>query len=585
MKISLNRFHIIDCVDYNTPFCVLQEIIRCLGMSIELEDIEGNVDQMIGYMQATEIEVPFSESNDYTEDDLAKISTFVSQKDTTWGDENLMKALRHLIEFTECIDLNIQYGPKTNDCPLSHDATMLYIHCMKHNIDIKNTDTFEDLVVYTKLTFAKTGALLDALSTKACTSTKGGIINMIKVKRNDEPEFCFSDIEPTRMQQLKNSVISRCIMTDEEAIVETAREFGIDISESSRPSREIIELKKGLKFHIDDNFTRNYKLNPIYYNMTRFWKTHLSCLYTQKMEMKLLDNECVNHQEISDPKQFLYELTLTKNIYQGVIPGLNVTETYVYRTPISELNSRHLLTYGVLQNKDMIVLTASEISSFFKSHCDFRDFKNEGQIISERNMNKLSMICKQFPHEEEFLDLLQTIEDTKTLGTIVNGSMREFIAHCKSSDTTTTQKINNVITKLFFLAMSMRGWNGNDEYPLTEQQCQNYTERFEQIEDVSTEGLREIIHLINELPDATKIMVKGLPLIKLSERDKMYYRSTNPDEGLTLYDRLVLISTKPDSIYACMRLSSNYLAATAQYYNALINSKNFFNIKELEFIQ
>lgn len=585
MKISLNRFHIIDSVDYNTPFCVLQEIIRCLGMSIELEDIEGNVDQMIDYMQNTEIEVPSSESNDYTEEELAKISTFVSQTDTTWGDENLMKAFRHLIEFTECVDLNIHYGPKTNDHPLSHDATMLYIHCMKYNIDIKNTDTFEDLVVYTKLTFAKTEALLDALSTKACMSTKGGIINMIKVKRNDEPEFSFSDIEPTKMQQLKNSVNSRSILTDEEAIVETAREFGIDISESSRPSREIIELKKGLKFHIDDNFTRNYKLNPLYYDMTRFWKTHLSCLYTQKMEMKLLDNECVNYQEISDPKQFLYELTLTKNIYQGIIPGLNVNQTYVYRTPISELNPRHLLTYGVLQNKDMIVLTASEITNFFKSHCDFRDFKNEGQIISERNMKKLSMICKQFPQEEEFLDLLQTIQDTKTLGTIVNGSMREFIAHCKTSGETTTRKINNIITKMFFLAMNMRGWTGDTEYPLSEDKCKDYAERFEQIEEVSTNGIRELIQLINELPDVTKIMVKGLPLIKLSERDKTYYRSSNPDEGLTFYDRLILISSKPDSIYACMRLSSNYLASTAQYYNALINSMNFFDINKLEFIQ
>ena len=83
----------------------------------------------------------------------------------------------------------------------------------------------------------------------------------------------------------------------------------------------------------------------------------------------------------------------------------------------------------------------------------------------------------------------------------------------------------------------------------------------------------------------TKIMVKGLPLIKLSERDKTYYRSSNPDEGLTFYDRLILISSKPDSIYACMRLSSNYLAATAQYYNALINSMNFFDINKLEFIQ
>ena len=237
MKISLNRFHIIEEVDYNTPLCVLQEIIRCLGMSIELEDIPGNVDQMIEYMKTAEVEIEISDTDDYSEEDLGKISTFVSQTDTTWSNENLILAFRHLVNFVECKDLNIEYGPKTNEHPLSHDATMLYMHCLRHNIDIKNTDTFEDLVVYTKLTFANTGALLDALTTKACTSNKGGIINMIKVRRKEQPGFVFSDVPPERVQQLKNSMISRCILTDEEAVIVTAREFGIDISESSRPSR------------------------------------------------------------------------------------------------------------------------------------------------------------------------------------------------------------------------------------------------------------------------------------------------------------------------------------------------------------
>ena len=89
-------FHLIESVDYNTPFCVLQEIIRCLGMSIETQDIEGNVDQMIEYMQTAEIEIPHSEEDQHSEEDLAKIATFVSQTDTTWSNENLLKAFHHL---------------------------------------------------------------------------------------------------------------------------------------------------------------------------------------------------------------------------------------------------------------------------------------------------------------------------------------------------------------------------------------------------------------------------------------------------------------------------------------------------------
>ena len=81
------------------------------------------------------------------------------------------------------------------------------------------------------------------------------------------------------------------------------------------------------------------------------------------------------------------------------------------------------------------------------------------------------------------------------------------------------------------------------------------------------------------------MIIKSLPLIKLSEKDKSYYRNTNSDEGLTFYDRLMLISTNPDSIYSCLRLSSNYIIATSQYYNALINGKQYIDITKLDFIQ
>lgn len=573
----------IDDINHNTPYIVIQEILRCIGDDIEIKDIEPNFNTIVEHIKNYENDIEIGE--EYDENTLNEISLFVSQEETNWDNTNLMKAFNNLVEFDNVIDQNFTVGPKTNDNPLSYDATMLYSFCSEKGINTSKEDSIEDLSIYVKLSFAKRNILLDALSTKLSQTDKFSLINILRNTKRNKKDHVFSDNSINVLRSLKNNDTERYLVTDEEAIFIAFKKYNKDISQSSCPSRELIQLQKGESFTLDDNFSRKYKLNPIFYDVNRFWKSHLSGLYTEKNITTLLNNECVNHSDISDPKQFLYETTLTKGIYQGIIPGCRYNETYVLKTPFEELNSKYIISYGILNTNELIALTPEEIISFLNVHKDFRDFINEGEIMTERNIKKLILICKNFPHEKSFTDLLYTIRDIRLLGNVVNSKMKEFINYLKSSDQITKENINKIFDKLFNVSMYMRGWDGNSEYPLQESKCKNYAERYDDIENVVLEKVRDINETINSLSDTTKIIIKSLPLIKLSEKDKSYYRSTNYEEGLSFYERLMLISTNPDSIYACLRLSSNYLASTAQYYNALVNSKNYINIKELEFIQ
>ena len=570
-------------INHKTPYIVIQEIIRCNGSDLEIDDIEKNFNIISDHLKTYDFEI--ETDDEYDEDTLDRISLFVSQKETNWDEKNLMKAFNSIVEYDNIIDENFTFGPKTNENPLSYDATMLYSFCVEHGIDTSKEDTIEDLSIYVKLSFAKRHVLLNALSMKASQMNNYCLINILRNSKKNVKDFVFSDKSLQILNNIKNKDIERFLLTDEEAIYISFKKYGIDISSSSCPSRELVQLQKGEKFSLDDNFSHNYRLNPIFYDINRYWKSHLSCLYTDKNITTLLNNECVNHSDISDPKQFLYETTLTKCIYQGIIPGCRYTETYIHKTPFDEINPKYIITYGILNSNELIALTPEEIISFLNVHKDFRDFTNEGEIMTERNIKKLILICKNFPHEKSFTDLLCTIRDIRMLGNVVNSKMKEFITYLKGSDETTKDNINKIFDKLFYLGMYMRGWDGNSEYPLTEQKCKNYAERYDEIETIVLEKVRDINETINSLSDTTKIIIKSLPLIKLSEKDKSYYRSTNYDEGLSFYERLMLISSNPDSIYSCLRLSSNYLISTAQYYNALVNSRNYINIKELEFIQ
>lgn len=584
MKFSLNRFSVLGYIDHDTPYIVIQEIIRCNGSELDIDQIDKNFIAITDHLAKSEYE-SIELADDYDEKTLDKISLFVSQKETNWDKKNLLKAFNHIVNYDSNLDCNFTYGHKTNEAPLSYDATMLYSFCIDKGIDTLKNDTLEDLSTYVRLSFAKRHALLDALSVKVTQMDISSIINVLKINRKRETEFTFSENTKTILDTLKNKEIERSLITDEEAIVIAFRKYNVDISSSTRPSRELIQLQSKLKFIMDDNFASNYKLNPVYHDINRFWKPQLSSLYLERNITSLLNNECVNHSDISDPKQFLYETTLTKGIYQGLIPGCKYTETYIYKTPFEDINPKYIISYGIMDNCSFLAFTPDEIIDFLNTHKDFKDFSNQGEVMTERNIKKLTTICKNFPQEKSFSDLLKTIRDIKVLGNVIDSKMKEFIVHLQKSGDNTKEEVSAIFKRLLELGMYMRGWGGGDEYPLTEEKCQNYAERYDEIETVVLEKMRELNESINALTDTTKILVKSLPLIKLSEKDKSYYRSTNYEEGLSFYERLMLISTNSDSIHACLRLSSNYIISSSQYYNALINNRNFIDIKLLEFIQ
>jgi len=588
MNFSLNRYAIIGNIDYNTPLCVIEEIMKCLGQEITIEDIQIQHNIIIDFIKKENKNIVIKD--DYTLDELNDISTFISQKETSWDKQNLLKAFDHIVNYNNIIPESFIYGPKTNNNPLSYDVTMLYSFCIDNGIRTNYTDTLNELAAYVRLSFAKRHILLDSLVTKISNIDTFGLINILKEsKYGEKEEFVFSDISRNSIDKIKNldKPFIRSVITNEEAIVYAAKNYNLDITESSSPAREFVEITKSSNYKpiLQDNFQSNYKINPLYYDLTKFWKSRLISLYDDKTIMMLLSSECVNYKDISDPKQFLYELTLTKNIYHGIIPDSKTTETYIYKTPLYEVNPKHMISYGILDTKEVIVLTPEEITNFLKIHKEFRDFINEGEILGERIIKKLILICKSFPHEQKFTDLLNTIRDTKTFGNLMNSKMKELISYIKNCDKLTKDSIDSMFFNMFKLGMSMRGWEPEKDYPLSRTQCENYAINYDEIENRVSDKIKLVIDDINSMSDTTKMIIKSLPLIKLNEKDKSYYRNTNSDEGISFYDRLILISSKPESIYSCLRLSSNYIVSTAQYYNVLINGSSYIDITKLDFIQ
>jgi len=80
MNFSLNRYTIIGNIEYSTPLCIIEEIMKCLGHEITLEDIINQRDIITSYIQSEVKSITINDN--YSQEEMTKISLFVSQKET-----------------------------------------------------------------------------------------------------------------------------------------------------------------------------------------------------------------------------------------------------------------------------------------------------------------------------------------------------------------------------------------------------------------------------------------------------------------------------------------------------------------------
>jgi hypothetical protein len=587
---SLNRLSLIEEINDSTPICVIKEIVNCSGQTVDIDDIRDGRGDVLEFINSYKEEIEIKD--DYSEEELIKIALFVSQNsETEWEERNLIKAFNHLVSYNYNIPEDFDAGLKDNNNPLVYDCTMLYGFCIENDIKTTSTYTLKDLATCVGLFYVKKGPLLDKLRSNASRMDKQGLINMLMdMKGCRMEEFIMTDTARKEMMRTQRSLnpLVKSLTTNVEAIVYSARDFGLDLTSSLYPSFELQRLAGSKEGYVpsseDQRFLENYTLNPKFYDMTKFWKPNIEFLYSDKMLAQLLNNECINHADRSDPKEFLNDLAKRKNVYPGIIPNSKTTETFVYRTPLSEIeNKNHIISYGALSDNSIISLTVNEIIEFLKTHKELRDFENNVEYMTDRNIKKLVYLCRSYPMDPLFTKLAETIEDTKIIGSIMDAKIKEFNGYIKTCSKDIFYSIEKIFADLFELSMYMRGWEKGKAYPLKTTQCQNYGARFDVIEDLTAKKMVDIMENINNLSDTAKILIKSLPLIKLT-CDKLYIRSINEDEGITFFERLLILTNQTgiETPHSCLRYSSTDLAATSQYYNIMLTGVNFVDITELE---
>lgn len=589
MDFTLKRYK--NNIYEDTPYQVIMDLVSSCGKKVTKENIINQREKIISFLENYNYILP-PEISYYSNNDYNKIADFVSAKSSPWEKENLLRAKQHIIDFDQKLEISIpiNYGYKTNDNFFNYDIIMLYNYCYSENIKLDKEDNIE--IIAEKIKLKKDE---DAISEEDCIEiikdnvdecNKNELLQMMKFlhsKEKKEKELS-EKVEPmneikkfrplTSIEEIKNNIninymISRSDLDENEALVYAAKFLALNLKDSDNRVAELMEYNRCRMEDItyiplfEDTFGKNYKINNYYYRLEYFWHPEISELYPQKNINMLMKNEALKSEANKDD---LDASLCYKNFYVGIIPGQENHETFVCKNKI--------ISYGVRQENKFVLVSPEEIISHFKSHNGLVDFFNKDEKLKEGPVKKLISICKLFASDEDYMNLLELIEEFKNKKPEENNLLEEF----KSKYLFASDQIDKVFEEIFFLAMYIRGWKINTmyDYPLAANNCINYDEHKKKIDDNVRSSIRRINNYTDTIVDKSiPKMIRQLPLIEY--KNKEFY---NEEKGLTIFDRIKIINENHD----CLKLSSNYLAFSAYYYLDKLASKKIFNIDKLECI-
>ncbi len=355
--VSLNRLQITGPLTDDTPRCVIFQIAKTLSFEVETKLETSKYDKQV-IDAIINFKTPIIVNKTSPTQELASlIARYVNEVHSLkWNIRQLMTAYNHLQKYLvtfkpEIPESEFQVGSKTNLCPMSFDACMLYRICNYNGIKTSRSMTIEQMAYAVKMLSSDIGDLRDKLADLIRFLSKSQLISLslqqeLKVapeasipQETNTPSLPIpEDIEMTgvetvdsektglvqagtdriwakllpnlKLGTLDQKVISSAYTrltdpnhaltritptTHEEAIILSALVYGINLTETLNPQSEYIEMKR-INSYIKENryipvhdklFRSRYIVNPMWYDVRRTWTPQIPELYTPDLLLAL----------------------------------------------------------------------------------------------------------------------------------------------------------------------------------------------------------------------------------------------------------------------------------------------------------
>lgn len=532
-------------IDSDTPFVVLCEILESHGKITDKLTIDKltKVHYLIRDLAPIDLET----------NKLKCMSLFVNPRVTTWTVGTLNRAFKFLCK--PKITENFKYGRQTPDNIRSLNAGVLYRECKKHNIKLNVTSTIEEMAIKLRYTLFPATDITMYITYKLPELNKETLLSLLSlIGVSDRSSLVIT--KPTKVPN-----------TDDEAIASCAYYYNVDISKSLCPMgafqyvsqdpisfanadlRQQPEPYPNLKFHFNPNLPFEY--------------------YSTESLSSLIHEEGLIARDMKQAYNLLVDAYSKPNFR---LIG-NAKETMINCDDVNNFN------YGEVVYLEEFAFSLNELRDYFavKGMLINPTSKN-GNLLKNYQIKKLITICKNYPSSASNC-LLQKMNEIEELQRKLSDKHREFIHHINKQNDK-RQDVIETFWKLHELSMYMRGWDGQSQLPIEEALVNDPIA----VEEKVYNSLIEFCNKLELLEEETRDRILNLNLYCMREDG---LRTTTLDDMVpTLGLRLELVKGGEElqTIESCIRISSNYFAATSHYILTSLGCNMPYDLSKLRYI-
>jgi hypothetical protein len=553
------------------------------------------------------------------------IARFVN-KHSKWPQGKLVQAYNFLIGFINNEDplsripSDFKPGLQTPSNPLNINACVLYKVCIHHRLHVNSRTTMsqmayvikmlreplESVIRKAKVFVERDARRIDLINTL--------ILSPYEIQDPDPPETS-DEIENYDMipKSTASYEMLECIYgslndiktlqqkieptTDCGAIALAAINYNIDISKSSKPLGEyrLLKIAGSVEYKPSDLWMNYwYQRNPSLFDLrVMFNPLFPASFYDQNILESMVRNSGFTEHEISNSP--VYELLqiayVTENFYNGEMPNMKSSQTPISLDDITEIPYGELLCYGQIE-APLQPVSVGELTDLFNANQNFTNPFNNG-VFTPTAINKLKILLRapfgsiqgkriseeSIQNRNRLLEAINMIEITSRAN---DEPTRQFAFAYRNASPDTKQAIIKTLNNLLHAGMYMRGWDGpGHEMPVIKAPVPIEKEPIVAI---------NVTKAIADYESASRslgkigVQINSLPLVFC--RDGQYQVSNSDRDGRTIGERINIVKggESISNMASCIRLSSNWLCASAHKYLTALGQPPPFDIFHLRHI-
>lgn len=598
--------------------------------------------QTINTSKTLTLNIYNNKNHKYTPEEYQKIAGFVNGNlNVKWKVKNLIESLHHMLEYYNKdipkLPEEFEIGQKTNENIYTYNACMLYRICIYYNINLNSDTTIYELGYCVKNCSKNVNELKEILISSINSMSKTNLINILmsndlkitgspnikQISSSKKPLIIKNSIKEPILTNINYKLITSVDLkiiynnfmdynyylnlleptTHEESIVLAALIYGINLTECSNPHTEFNILKNNslngtiqntyIPMH-DEIFKQKYLNNPKWFDIRYIWEPKLKDIYTEDNLINFIKSEGYktldNHIKYDD---LLYQIRCIPTFYLGKYPNCILKKTPIYYENIEDIDNDLLISYGILESQTFMIFTVNELTDYFLNSKTFTNPCNPKETFSDVSIEKLKNFCFQFLNgKKKYLTNIcinykkfnDALDEIKKFNETILEQCKIFRNVYLFENEKIKKIIDNLLINLLEIGYYMRGWKINNlDLPLNKYKTIYDLDKQVTVELNTTNSIIEFEKTLDLLKSSTIYdLFINLPIlcVNISDNTYIFKTSSNPEMGISIIDR-INIAKNGTSEYSCIRMTSNWLVASAYYYIKLTDKKEPFNILEL----